>query len=239
VSSDEREQLLAYLAQQRYVLRLAAYGLDDERARRSPSSSALSIGGLIKHVAAVEEFWIGLVAGRQEPARDEADHSAGFRLESFESLASVLERYAAAAARTEEVVRSVPVDRAVQVPHDVPWFPKDLDHWTVRWVLLHLITETARHAGHADIVGETLDGATAFPLMAAAEGWEPTPWLTPWSSPDAHGTGGAAGGAQPPTSAPPTRRPPARRPPARRPRATARLASVLPGQLARRDERGR
>ena len=51
---------------------------------------------------------------------------------------------------------------------------------TARWVLLHLIEEIARHAGHADIVRENIDGATAFPLLAAAEGWPSTPWLQPW-----------------------------------------------------------
>ena len=53
----------------------------------------------------------------------------------------------------------------------------------MRWVLLHLITETARHAGHADIVREAVDGAAAYPLMAAAEGWPATPWLQPWEPP--------------------------------------------------------
>jgi hypothetical protein len=52
--------------------------------------------------------------------------------------------------------------------------------WWVRWVLMHLVAEIARHAGHADIVREGIDGATAFPLMAAAEGWPATPWLQPW-----------------------------------------------------------
>ena len=68
----------------------------------------------------------------------------------------------------------------VPVPAGVPWFPQDVDAWSVRWVALHLIAETARHAGHADIVREAIDGATAFPLLAAAEGWPATPWLTPW-----------------------------------------------------------
>ena len=66
----------------------------------------------------------------------------------------------------------------------MPWFPDDIDAWTVRWVVLHLITETARHAGHADIVRETIDGASAFPLMAAAEGWPATPWMQPWAPPE-------------------------------------------------------
>ena len=58
----------------------------------------------------------------------------------------------------------------VPVPQ-VPWFPKDIEAWTVRWVLVHLIEETARHWGHADIVRETVDGAQALELLAAVENW--------------------------------------------------------------------
>jgi hypothetical protein len=50
----------------------------------------------------------------------------------------------------------------------------------VRWVLLHLISETARHAGHADIIREGVDTTTAFPLMAAAEARPANPWMQPW-----------------------------------------------------------
>ena len=70
----------------------------------------------------------------------------------------------------------------VQIPHEVPWFPKDVDAWSLRWVLLHLIEETARHAGHADIIREAIDGATAFPLMAAVESWPANPWIKPWAA---------------------------------------------------------
>ena len=80
------------------------------------------------------------------------------------------------AAETEAVIAAIPdLGQPVPVPKDVPWNPPDVDAWSVRWVLLHLIEETARHAGHADIVRESLDGATAFPLLAAAEGWPATP----------------------------------------------------------------
>jgi hypothetical protein len=72
----------------------------------------------------------------------------------------------------------------VPVPKGVPWYPSDVDNWSVRWVLLHLIEETARHAGHADILREAIDGATAFPLMAAVEGWPETPWMKPWRPPE-------------------------------------------------------
>jgi len=89
--------------------------------------------------------------------------------------------YASAAAATDEVVAGIAdLGRAVPVPQGVPWFPADVESWSVRWVLLHLIEETARHAGHADMVREAIDGATAFPLLAAVEGWPATPWIQPW-----------------------------------------------------------
>jgi uncharacterized damage-inducible protein DinB len=181
--ADERTGLLAYLAQQRYVLRIAAYGLTDEQARQAPTSSALSIGGLIKHVAATERDWIDLVLQRGRQT-EEDDYHANFRLEPDETLASILESYDEVARETEQVIAAIPdLGQAVPIPKGVPWFPSDVDAWSVRWVLLHLIEETARHAGHADIIRESLDGATAFPLMAAAEGWPPTPWLQPWEPP--------------------------------------------------------
>ena len=73
------------------------------------------------------------------------------------------------------------LDAAVPVPRDSPWLPKDVEAWSVRWVFLHVISELARHAGHADIIRESIDGATMYELIAAVEHWEPQPWLTPWS----------------------------------------------------------
>jgi len=179
---DERTGLLAYLAQQRSVLRIAAFGLTDEQARETPTRGSLSIGGLIKHVATTERSWIDVVLERNRTTA--ADYEANFRLEPEETLASVLRLYDEVVAETEQVIAAIPdLGQAVPVPKGVPWFPSDVDAWSVRWVLLHLIEETARHAGHADIVRECLDGATAFPLMAAAEGWPSTPWLQPWEAP--------------------------------------------------------
>jgi Protein of unknown function (DUF664) len=180
--ADERAGLLAYLAQQRYVLRLAAHGLTDEQARAMPSVSQLSVGGLIKHVAHTEQGWIDMILqrDRSDGQPDDDDYLAGFRLGPDETLADVFAFYDEVARETEAVVADVDLGQAVPVPKGVPWFPADVEAWSVRWVLLHLIEETARHAGHADIVRESLDGATAFPLMAAAEGWPATPWLQPW-----------------------------------------------------------
>ncbi|HET9253676.1 MAG TPA: DinB family protein [Pseudonocardiaceae bacterium] len=180
--ADEREGLLAYLAQQRDVLRVSAYGLTDEQARATPTASSLSVGGLIKHAGIVERGWISTVEQRtREWSRE--DHEAGLRLGPQESLAGVLAEYERAAKETDMAIAGIPdLGQPVPVPRELPWAP-GVKAWSVRWVLLHLIEETARHAGHADIVRESLDGATALPLMAAAEDWPPSPWFEAWKPP--------------------------------------------------------
>jgi uncharacterized damage-inducible protein DinB len=183
-ATDECELLLAYIAQQRDGIRNAAYGLTDEQARLAPSASSLSIGGLIKHVTDMEEGWVDMILQRDRGgSRDdqESDYESNFRLGPDETLADVLARYDEMAKETEAVVAGIAdLGQAVPVPKGVPWFPDDVDAWSVRWVLLHLIEEIARHAGHADIVRESIDGATMYELMAAAEGWPATDWLQPW-----------------------------------------------------------
>ena len=180
--ANEREGLMAYLAQQRLVLRTAAYGLTDDQARQAPTVSSLSVGGLIKHVSAVERSWMDIVLQRPSEGGGEEAYVDGFRLLPAETLQQTLDEYEETARQTIEIIDGIAdLDQPGPVPKGVPWFPQDIDAWSVRWVLLHLIQETARHAGHADIVRESVDGATAFPLLAAVEGWPTTPWMTPWS----------------------------------------------------------
>ena len=180
-TDDERDLLLGYLAQQRLVLRTAAFGLRDDQARLAPTAGMLSIGGLLKHVATTESFWLDVVLQQHEPFSWEAadSYADDFTMTEDESLDALLARYELVADRTEAIVRTLPMDHPVPVP-DGPWFPKDVEAWSLRWVLLHLIQETGRHAGHADIVRESIDGATAFELLAAAEDWPDEPWLQKW-----------------------------------------------------------
>jgi uncharacterized damage-inducible protein DinB len=187
---DERELLLAYIAQQRDGIRYAAYGLTDEQARLTPTAGSLSIGGLVTHVTAMERGWVDLIPGARPagaPTGDQADAEAayedGFRLAPDQTLAGALRAMDEAAAETEEAVRRTSLNADVPVPKGVPWYPDDVEAWTVRWVLLHLVEEIARHAGHADIVRESIDGATMYALMAGAEGWPATQWLQPWTPP--------------------------------------------------------
>ncbi|MFC6878145.1 MULTISPECIES: DinB family protein [Actinomadura] len=179
--ADERDGLLSFLAQQRHVVRVAAHGLTDDQARSPASVSALTVGGIIKHLGRVEEVWCSLVDTGEyinTPERLQEGHV----LREDETLQGALDAYARAAERTDEVVAEVSdLGRPVPIPRGVPWFPQDEEAWSVRWVLLHLIQETARHAGHADIIRESIDGASAFPLMAAVEGWPETSWMKPWT----------------------------------------------------------
>ncbi|MFI5493402.1 DinB family protein [Actinoplanes sp. NPDC051859] len=178
--SNEREGLLAYLAQMRYVLRLTAHGLTPDQLRATPSASTLSVGGLIKHCASVEEGWITTVLREQQPVDYEA-YENNFRLADGETIEDVLAYYERVAARTEKTIADIAdLGQDVPIDHSVPWNPKDIDNWSVRWVLLHLIQETARHTGHADIIREGIDGGTAYPIMAAAEDWPDSPWMQKW-----------------------------------------------------------
>jgi hypothetical protein len=181
--ADERDLLLAFLEQQRDGIRYAAYGLTDDQARLAPSVSALSVGGLVKHLTNMEGNWTDMIEQVADGGSGSSDYEEGFRLGADETLAEALARYDAAAERTNAVVAKASFDAPVPIPKGVPWFPQDIDAWTVRWVVLHLIEETARHAGHADIVRESIDGASMYELMAGAEGWPATEWLEPWTPP--------------------------------------------------------
>ena len=176
--TDERACLLSYLAQQRDGIRYATHGLNDEQAMARPSVSELSLGGLVKHAALVEQAWVSfIVEGDSSVFLPEYDWTDGFRLMDGETLAHVVSFSADVARHTEKIVSDLP-DLGAPLPATrpgAPWIPAGLV-WSPRWILLHLIEETARHAGHADIVRESLDGATCWTLMAAAEGWPEQPW---------------------------------------------------------------
>ncbi|MET7457479.1 DinB family protein [Streptomyces sp. NPDC005574] len=163
---DERGALLSFLAEQRGGVRRALLGLTAEQAASRPSASELSLGGLLKHVVETEQGWVARAKG-EAPAvkRDESNWHECFLLADGESVEQQLAYGERVAAETEAYVRSVPsLDDTFPLPND-PWFPPD-EAVSVRWLLLHLIRETARHAGHADIIRESLDGRTAFELVA-------------------------------------------------------------------------
>lgn len=191
--TDERDALCSFLEYQQEAFVAAAYGLTDEQARATPTVSSLSIGGLLKHVTDMQATWMQRVAtAPNAPAPDDrpseeraAEFQDRFVMRKDETLAGLLGEFDTQNADVRRLARAADLDAAVPVPRDAPWFPKDIDAWSVRWVLLHVVSELARHAGHADIIRESIDGATMYELVAAAEGWEPTPWLIPWPGPQA------------------------------------------------------
>jgi uncharacterized damage-inducible protein DinB len=189
--SDERSALRAFLAFHQSAYFAVAYGLTDEQARSSPSASALSVGGLVKHVTRMQHNWMARVAAAPDaPPKDPRpsdviakEFSEQHVMRPDETLDGLLRALAEQNATSLRLVQAADFDAAVPVPRDVPWFPKDLEAWSVRWVILHVINELARHAGHADIVRETIDGATMYDLIAGLEGWEIAGWVTPWKKP--------------------------------------------------------
>ena len=181
--ADERDQLLSFLRQQRDGVRYAAFGLTDAQAAASPTPSSLNVGALVKHVAHVERGWIDMVLQQADRSSDYDAYAESFRFEPSDSVAAALQSLDEVAAETEAAIREIDdLSRPVPIPKGVPWFPQDVEAWTVRWVLLHLIEETARHAGHADVIREAVDGATSVSLMAGAEGWPETDWVKPWKA---------------------------------------------------------
>jgi hypothetical protein len=159
-TNTEVTTLLETLAQHRSFLRHTVRDLTDEQAARRTTASELCLGGLIKHVANVERKWMEFVVHGTEAMAggDEGEWSDQFRLLEGETLAGVLEEYEKVARRTAEIVSGLPnLDLSHALP-PAPWF-KPRARWSARRVLLHILAETSQHAGHADIIRESLDGA--------------------------------------------------------------------------------
>jgi uncharacterized damage-inducible protein DinB len=156
----ERADLIESLRRHRSFLRVTVRGLTDEQALRRPTASALNLAGLIKHVAATEAGWVRFAEGGAEAMHRNWGPDASTRhwhLTGGETLAGVLDDYDAVAQHTDEVVATVPDLDADHALPDAPWFEPGV-RWSARRVFLHIIAETAQHAGHADILRESIDG---------------------------------------------------------------------------------
>jgi Protein of unknown function (DUF664) len=161
--SRERADLIETLATHRAFLRWTARELTDEQAGRRTTTSELCVGGIIKHVSLVEEGWCNFIVKGPEAiggagAAAMEEHAAGFQMLPDETLETLLDHYADVARRTEEVVATLPSLDASQPLPEAPWFEPGA-RWSARRALLHILAETAQHAGHADIIRESLDGA--------------------------------------------------------------------------------
>jgi hypothetical protein len=187
-AEGERQSLIEFIRFQQNAFFSVAYGLTDEQARSTPSVSALSIGGLVKHAANVQKGWADRAAAAPDfPPRDErpmeeimAEYADEHVMREDETLVQLLGKLRKQNAETLRIFAEADLDTPVPVPQDVPWFPKDVENWSVRWVALHILEELTRHAGHADIIRESIDGATMYELMAANEEWPETDWIKRW-----------------------------------------------------------
>jgi hypothetical protein len=187
-AGDERQTLVNFLAFQQDAFAAVAHGLTDEQARSTPSVSAQSVGGLIKHVTAVQAGWVErAVAAPDFPQPDPrpmaeimAEYADQHVMRDDEKLGDLLDALRAQNAETLQAFAELDLDTLVPIPHDVPWFPTDIDHWTVRWVGMHIVEELSRHAGHADIIRESIDRATMYELLAAEEEWPETEFIKRW-----------------------------------------------------------
>jgi len=155
-NDTEKTDLLAALDRHRGLLTFTALRLTDEQARLTPTASELHIGGIIKHVTATEQGWVAFMTGGDVAAAS-GDWWAGHHMGQDETLDGLLADYEECARQTEAAVLACPdLDEARPLP-EAPWFEPGAT-WTARRVLLHILAETAQHAGHADIIRETIDG---------------------------------------------------------------------------------
>ncbi|MBC3842935.1 DinB family protein [Streptacidiphilus sp. 4-A2] len=159
--ADERTALIGWLDLQRQILRWKCEGLSDELAHRSliPTSPAMTMAGLISHARWAEHLWLEVLflAGdeKQNPGFDTSTEDADWYTDG-RPLAELLADYEAQCARSNEIVAAASLD-------DVGRHPDYRATSTnLRWMLVHLIEETARHAGHADVVRELLDGNKGY-----------------------------------------------------------------------------
>jgi len=157
-SSRERQDLLETLAKHRGFLRQTIAGMSDEQIRATPTVSALSLGAIVQHVTEMEVQWgsfIDLGADAMAGMTPEK-YAAMWALDADVTADSLVAAYDAACAVNDERVRTVDLDADHALP-EAPWFAPGA-RWSARRVLVHVIAETAQHAGHADIIRETIDG---------------------------------------------------------------------------------
>ena len=181
---DEMTGLVNYLADQLTAIRSAAIGLTEEQARLRPCRSALSIGGLLKHVTYGMR---GAVARLEHtttpPAVDEvayARYQASFALEDGETCAAALDAFDdARAAYLAAISTADPEAPTVEPPS--PWFGVvDERPANVRYLVVHQVEEMARHAGHADILREEIDGVAVPRIVLSSEGMPASAFFEPY-----------------------------------------------------------
>jgi uncharacterized damage-inducible protein DinB len=153
-TGGEKESLHVALDRHRDVVLWKIEGLGDEALRRPMTPTGTNLLGLVKHLAAVEYGWFCETFGRPaEPMPfDENDPEADLRVEPNETTEDIVAFYGRARAAADQAIDETNLEAT-----GTAWFG---DQVSMRWVLIHMVEETARHAGHMDILRELIDGAT-------------------------------------------------------------------------------
>ncbi len=157
-AASENDMLPAFLDYHRATLLWKVDGLSEADLRRPLTPSGMSLLGLVKHLAYVERWWFQAVFAGEDvsfPWTD-TDPDADWRVEGDESAAAIFDLYRAEVARSRAIVAAADLNDQARRPRTRP----SGGIQTLRWIVLHMIGETARHNGHADLMREAIDGAT-------------------------------------------------------------------------------
>ena len=181
--ADEKQTLQRFLQYARGTLLWKLDGLSDYDIRRPMTPTGTNLLGLVKHCAAVDFMYFGLVLDRPFPGQDDLDWhednvaglGSGMYATEAESREQVTDFYRRVWAHSDATIAELPLDAR----GTVPWWPEESRHPTLHTLLVHTIQETARHAGHADIIRESIDGAaglregvSGLPAEAGAATWK-------------------------------------------------------------------
>jgi len=154
-----KAELHRYLQEGRDALLWKLEGLTERDVRRPLTATGTNLLGLVKHLAGVEAGYFGEVFGRDFPealawAQDDAEDNADMWATAQESVADVTGLYRRVWAHSDATIAALPLD----APGEVPWWRPETRRVTLQRILVHVVAETHRHAGHADVVRELVDG---------------------------------------------------------------------------------
>jgi hypothetical protein len=184
-TTDQHDALATFASHQLQQLAATLHGLSHEQLAATPTASAMSLGALARHCLGVaRDIEAAIVAAPGSPAAQETDPAvvqaegtiAPEALRADDTAEGLAAELNAMAERLATAIRAADLDAEIPVP-EAPWFT-GAEHWDVRWRALHAVAESARHAGHADIIRESIDGKIAYELNALADGepWPPEGW---------------------------------------------------------------
>lgn len=165
--AGETEMLLAWLDYHRDTLRTKTEGLGSDQLSATHPPSTLTLGGLLKHMALVEDHWFSVILLGSDPVEPwksvdwEADGDWEFHTAFEDSPAELRRLFDDACAASDRILKRVlaedGLDRLSEKPSRQP---HEGQKFSLRWIVVHMIEEYARHNGHADLIRESIDGAT-------------------------------------------------------------------------------